>query len=248
MLQINSKTALITGAAKRVGREVAIALAKAGFDIALHYNSSKKDALEVQSLIKNSGRECEIFSADLSKKTEVDRLFSEVSAKFNNLSLLVNNASIFEKFSFMETTEEVLDRHFAVNFKAPFFLTQHFAKFARANKIKNANIVNILDSYINGNSTAYFAYLLSKKSFAELTKMTAKDLGPDIRVNGICPGLMIPSEYWNQEMLDKKVLEFPLKKVSKLEDIYKTVIYLDESQYLTGQLMYVDSGQTVARV
>src|SRR3989338_8191361 len=176
---------LITGAAKRIGKSIALLLAVLGFDVAVYYNRSKKEALQTAGEIESYGVRCELFSCDLSSEKNVRPLVSAVLKKFPNLSLLINSASIFEKSSL--TDSRAFDRHFRVNFKTPYILSSEFAKIC-----KQGQIINILDTHITQNKSAFAAYLLSKKSLADFTKLAAVEFAPHIRVNAIAPGLILP--------------------------------------------------------
>ena len=237
------KQAIITGGAIRVGKSIASQLASDGYDVIIIYNSSSKQAEETKADIEqNSSQLCHIYQCNLQHKQNIDEFFSKISNEHQNISLLVNNASIFEKADFEETDEDIFDRHMAINFKAPFFLTQKFSEYVKANKIENANVINILDSYITSNSGAYFAYLLSKKALYEFTNMSAKQLGPSIRVNSISIGYLLASEYWDEEQIEERAKELPLKTKSHLQDVNDAVKYLNNSKYLTGNNIFVDSG------
>ncbi len=181
------KAALITGAGGRLGRAMALALAGMGYDIALHYNSSEKGAGKTAEEIKTAGKKCEIFKADLSEIKNIKTLTERVFRAFPYCSLLINNASIFEDRDFMKVTEESFDREFTLNFKAPFFLSQEFSRRKSAEII-----VNMLDTRVSRIEPDHFVYSLSKRALRDFTLMAAKALGPGIRVNGICPGPILP--------------------------------------------------------
>lgn len=231
-------TAFITGGAKRIGKALALALAAKGYHIALHYHHSEKEAEEVAALVRHAKGECQTFQADLQDFSTLEPLVKNIFATFPDCNLLINNASIFEQCSFIETTEEIFDRHMAINFKAPYFLTQAFAKHCAAGQV-----VNIIDSYVTKNKTPYFAYLLSKKALLALTQMAAMELGPALRVNGISPGITEISHEVRPDWLAKKTAVLPLQTIVKVSDIIAAVVQLTESPYLTGQVLSVDGGE-----
>jgi pteridine reductase len=231
-------TALITGAAVRIGAAIAKHLAKKGYDIALHYNNSKEKALELKDEIKKIGVECEIFQADFSKEDEVSELIKRVKKEFPNLNLLINNASVFTRKNISETENDFLNSVFSINFKAPFILSRDFYKLCG-----KGNIINILDTKIKKNDYNYAAYLLTKKSLADLTILSAKEFGPDIKVNAIAPGIILPPENTTDKELDKMTERIPLKKRGTLEDIKHAVNFILENNYLTGEIIYIDGGQ-----
>ena len=232
------KAALITGGAKRIGKSIALSLAEKGYDIALHYRSSKESAEKTRNEIKNKDVTCTLFEANLSCLDETQRLIPDVVKTFPNLSLLINNASIFERISFLDTTPETFDRHFTTNFKSPFFLTQDFARIC-----KNGQIINILDTKIFGTQINYFTYTLTKKILADFTQMAAKALGPDIRVNGISPGLILPSSKMSQSEFDRMGGKIPLQTTGNPDRIVQTVDFLLENSFVTGEIITIDGGE-----
>ena len=233
-----SKSALITGGSKRIGRSVSLELAGLGYNIALHYNLSYKEALSTRSDIRKLGVRCEIFKSDLSKTSGASVLIKNVVKKFPDLNLLVNNASIFEEIGFFDVTENQLDRDFNINFKSPFFLSQEFAK-----NITGGMIINMLDARISKVHNAHFVYNLSKKSLHNLTLMLARELGPGIRVNAICPGPILPAEGDDQRKLKKISAKTPLRKIGNTSYINAAVRYLIENKFVTGEVLFVDGGQ-----
>ncbi len=232
--------AIITGAAVRVGKEIAIFLAHHGYDIALHYNHSEKEAKQTAEEIRKIGVQCEIFQADLLKVDSYKTLIQDAHNTFNHLNILINSASIFEKYNFEFTDIDIFDRHFITNLRAPFFLSQEFAKICN-----KGCIINLNDTYITTNNGAYFAYLISKKSLHELTKMSAKALAPNIRVNEICIGSLLTSKYWGEEDIKNHVSKLPLQTAPTIDNITDTILYLTNSPYLTGQSIFIDSGQHI---
>ncbi|NIP29653.1 MAG: SDR family NAD(P)-dependent oxidoreductase, partial [Candidatus Dadabacteria bacterium] len=183
------KAALITGGAKRIGKEVCIYLAKRGYDIALHYNTSDKEAKSVCREIEKHGVSCGLFRQDLSNPKKTGALISKVFKRFPKCSILVNNASVFNKSNFRDLTVDQLEVENAINFASPLFLTQHFSKYD-----SSSLVINMIDTRVSKINTSYFSYNISKHSLYKFTKMAAKELAPKIRVNGICPGDILPLE------------------------------------------------------
>jgi len=233
-----SKAALITGGGKRLGKAISLSLAEKGYDIAIHYNHSDIEAKETANLIREKGKQCEIFQSDLSDIKQVRTLIPRVFETFPQCSVLVNSASIFENIGFDDVTEEILDRDFNINFKAPFFLSQDFSKGQNAELI-----INMLDMRINKIETQHFSYNLSKKALRDFTLMAAKELGPKIRVNGICPGPILPPPDKDIQYLEKIAENTPLKKPGNPDYIIDAVKYLLENDFVTGQYLFVDGGQ-----
>lgn len=236
--------ALITGGAKRIGQAIAVALAERGWDIALHYNSSKQEAEQSQSLIEKTGQKCVLLKADLANPDQAITLAKQAKEAFPHLSLLVNNASIFEPARMTTTSQEFYDRNFNIHLKSPFFLSQEFARLGC-----KGQIINIVDSAITDTRTdvageACFAYLLSKKALLAFTEMAATELAPDIRVNAICPGPIIsPAQEPGQ--LEAAAEKSLLKRKGDPKYIVQGVDYLLANEYVTGQALYIDGGRHV---
>jgi NAD(P)-dependent dehydrogenase (short-subunit alcohol dehydrogenase family) len=207
MVRFKKRAAIVTGGAKRIGRAISLMLADKGYNIALHYNTSEVVAKKLASEIKAKERDCYIFQSDLENYREVVQLIPAVFKCFPETSLLVNNASVFKQAKFVDTIKELYDTHFNVNLRAPFFLTQYFAKMSSAE-----HIINILDTRIASTSTEHFAYTMTKKALYEFTKMAAKELGPRIRVNSISPGLILPPTGKDESYLQQLSKVIPLKK------------------------------------
>ena len=231
-------TAIVTGGAKRIGRAIALALADLGYDIALHYNTSQFAAEEVANLIKDKGRSCHLFACDFNNMKQVKSFIPQIFKIFPNCDLLINSASIFERARMMDTDEDLFDRHFIINFKTPFFLTRDFAHY-----YKKGQIINILDTKISKTLIEYFAYTLSKKSLFEFTKMAAKELAPYIRVNGVCPGLILPPPGKDEDYLNKMSERIPLQRKGDTQCIVAAVAFLIENDFVTGEWIFVDGGE-----
>jgi pteridine reductase len=232
------KAALITGGGKRLGKAISLFLAESGYDIAVHYNHSEKEAKETAELIREKGRQAEIFKSNLSEIQEVRSLIPTVFEVFPECSVLVNSASIFENVGFEDVTEEIFDRDFNTNFKAPFFLSQDFSKGDHSELI-----INMLDMRINKIETEHFSYNLTKKALRDFTLMAAKELGPKIRVNGICPGPILPPPDKDIHYLEKIAENTPLKKPGNPDYIISAVEYILNNPFVTGQCLFVDGGQ-----
>lgn len=215
-----------------------LALAGMGYDIALHYNTSEKGARKTADEIKALGRKCEIFKADLSEIKRIKPLTARVFRAFPNCSLLINNASVFEDRDFMEVTEESFDREFALNFKAPFFLSQEFSRRKSAEII-----VNMLDTRVSRIERGHFVYNLSKKALRDFTLMAARALGPKIRVNGICPGPILPPPGKDSKYLKRISDNAPLGKPGHPDYVITALKYILDNSYVTGECLFVDGGQ-----
>ena len=234
------KAVIITGGAKRVGAALTRHFAKSGYDIALHYNHSAAEARALQQEIKSTGVDCQLFQQDLQNIAELAPFIKKIQIAMPHCSALINNASLFERAAFLETDEALFDRQFTANFKAPFFLTQAFAKtFAKG------SVISLLDTDIVQTQISHFAYLLSKKSLGEFTTMAARALGPNIRVNGVCPGCLLASNQ-NDELYEQKLQDIiPLRRHPDPQECAEAVHWLIEQKHITGQLIYVDGGKHV---
>ncbi len=231
-------TALVTGGAKRIGHTICLKLAELGYKIVLHYNESRKDAELTARAIIQSGGNCRLLRCNLENETKVSSLVKTIYKEDKDFNLLINNASIFEKSNFLNQTNASFNLHMNINFRAPFILTRDFAKI-----VKKGHIINILDTNIVQNKTAHLAYLLSKKSLYELTKLSAYELAPYIRVNAIAPGLILPPKDAGKEYLDRLAHKVPLKSKGKPENIAQTIQFLIKNHYLTGQVIFNDGGE-----
>lgn len=228
----------MTGGAQRIGRAICLSLAQRGFDIALHYHHSKKEVLELADQIKRKGVRCETFACDLSKESKVLLLLEKARKKFPQLDLLINNASIFIPSEFGRRGLKLLDAHWSVNFKAPFILSGEFARFCR-----KGQIINILDTKVTKNKTAHVGYLISKKALHALTKMTAVEWAPRIRVNAVAPGIILPPPGKGNEYLAKRAKQIPLQKQGDVRYITQSIDFLIDNEFVTGQVIFADGGE-----
>lgn len=240
----NSGTALITGGAKRIGREIALNLAEMGYDLVISYNKSQTEAKKLSAEIsKKFGVKCEIFKCDLSDAKQAKKLAEFVRKNFSNWNLLINNASIFNKSKFATAPESELFDNLNIHFISPLILSKEFAKTAT----KNAQIINMVDKNIARFDTNYFYYLLSKKILAEFTKMLALELAPQIRVNGIAPGFILNSiDEKNPSIETQNLLKrIPLKEKGEIENIWQGIEFLLKNKFITGQILFIDGGASL---
>ena len=231
-------TALVTGGARRIGREVALALATDGFDIAIHYNGSFPDAVQAAKLVKRAGVDCDIFQADLLDEDDLVGLVGGVAKRFPRLSVLVNLASLFVPSGLGTADLELLEKQWGVHVKAPWVLSSEFAK-----TVKSGAIVNFLDAAIVRNKSDFGAYLLSKKALADLTKMQAVRFAPRVRVNAVAPGLILPPAGKGRNYLKGLAGRVPLKRVGNPGNVAQAVRFLVANDYVTGQTIFVDGGE-----
>ena len=241
MAQENQKAALVTGGAKRIGRAVSLMLAGRGYDVAVTYRTSEKEALLLVDEIRERGNNAGAFNLDLFYPETIPGTLEEIHAEFPGLELIVNNASIFERREFRESSLDDLDRNLSVHLRSPYVLVNEFAKFA-----ENGQVINILDSRITAVKTAYFAYLLSKKALADFTEMAAVALGPEIRVNAVAPGFILPPEGEGDNYIAKFAEKIPAGRKGDINDVLNAVRFLLDNPYVTGQVLFVDGGRNLA--
>lgn len=233
--------ALITGGAIRLGRAIALDLARAGYDIALHYNRSAEAALSTREEILAQGVQCELFPQDLALADQLGEWMARVKAAMPGLDTLVNSASGYVQADIAATTPEDFDALFAVNLKAPLFASQAFAA-----QVGQGNIINIIDNKVGFNQYRYAAYLLSKKALAEFTRMAALEFAPNIRVNGVAPGVILPAGSRSQEYLDWRVQAIPLQRQGYPAHITQTILHLLTNDFINGQILTVDGAENIA--
>lgn len=238
------KTILITGAAQRLGRLFALACAQAGADMIIHHGHSPEQALQVQKEIASFGRRAWVLASDLSNTDEASRLISRAN-EFGSLYALVNSASIFEKLSFQETTLADWEKHMTINLTAPFLLSQAFAK-----QTKEGRIVNIVDWRALRPGADHFPYTTSKAALAAMTKSLAVALAPNITVNALALGAILPpagnpSAPRVRGSASEKIIEnVPAHRWSEAHEAEEALLFLlSGPAYITGEIIHVDGGR-----
>ncbi len=238
------RTAFVTGAARRLGREIALTLADAGWNIALHYHRSKAEAQEVAELLaQRKVRYC-LVPADLSSENEVRHAFCAAVTQLGQVDAVVNNAARFEyDDAHTFSTSQLMD-HVLPNLAAPIILAQELARhLAQREKEARGVVVNLLDQKLNNLNPDFFSYTLSKAGLQTATTMLAQALAPQVRVVGVAPGLTLPSHMQTEEAFDKTHRLAPLGKASSPQDIARAVQFLLDSPSITGTTLLVDGGQ-----
>lgn len=237
------KTALVTGSARRLGRAIALGLAEDGFDLALHYHRSEKDVATLRLEIEAMGRRAVAVEGDLAAPERMSELIGHAHHEFGPLALLVNNASLFEQDSLGSLTLESWRQLTDVNLTAQVFLMQAFA--AQTDMQAGASIINMLDQQMAAPSPAFFSYGIAKIGLEGATRLAAFELAPKIRVNGIAPGLVLPSWLQTEEKHRSRQRMMPLGEGLGADDILRAVRYLIDAAHVTGQVLTVDSGQSL---
>lgn len=234
--------ALISGAAMRLGEFMTRHLAIKGWSVAIHYNSSSEKATALAEKLRHQfpKQQFEIFQADLSSQEETEALIPAVIKKMGTPQLLINNASVFRPSSIRHTTTTLFDQQMGVNLRAPFLLSRDFANLCR-----KGIIIHLTDTRITTNKSGHAAYTLAKKSLWELTKMSALELGPAIRVNAIAPGLTLAPADEGDEYLWKLATNIPMKRPGGVDPILKSLDFILDNDYLTGQLLFGDGGENL---
>ncbi len=239
--------ALVTGAGRRVGRALALALAAAGFDIAVHYRGSGDDADQVAAQIRTLGRRAASVAADLTQPSEAANLVARAADLVGPLHLLVNNASLFEADRFGALDLALWDRHFETNLRAPVLLAQAFAaQVPDALEDGEAMILNILDQRVLHPNPQFFSYTLSKSALFTATRTLAQALAPRIRVNAVGPGPTLASIHQDASTFAAEALATPLGRPVDPQDICAAALYLLGARSVTGQTLAVDAGQHLA--
>jgi NAD(P)-dependent dehydrogenase (short-subunit alcohol dehydrogenase family) len=235
------ETALITGAAQRIGRAMALDLADAGWRVAVHYNGSKSKADAVVAEITAKGGQAAAFQADLADEAATADLIPRAAKGLGPVTLLVNNASLFELDMPDTVTQGSWDAHMSVNLRAPFVLTQAFA--AHLPDGAAGNVVNIVDQRVLNLRGDFTSYTLSKYGLWGLTQMLARALAPRVRVNAIGPGPTLPSPRQTDDQFAAQWRATPLGRPVDPQDICRALRFILDAPALTGQIIALDSGQ-----
>ena len=241
---LQGQVALVTGAGRRIGREIALTLGRAGASVIVNYNHSRTEAQATVKEIKACAAYAVSLRADVASPAQVRRMFRVVEERFGQLDLLVNNAGIFFPEKWNRLTETQWDQILGINLKGPFFCAQEAARLMQ--RQKRGQIINI--SSLGGLQAwpDYMHYCSSKAGLIMLTRCLAKALAPDIRVNSIAPGtIMFPGEK-RSRMIDSVIRSTPLQKAGGPEDIARMVLHLAcHGDFITGQIFPVDGGKSI---
>ena len=240
-----NKTIFITGAAKRIGKEIALTFKELGWNIIIHYNSSKKDADDLANQInKDNPNTAKTVQGNLDIKEDVQKILSEVSETFPSIDVLVNNASTFYPTPIDEISEDHWERLIGSNLKGPLFLIQGLKEQLKSSK---GSIINITDTNLSKGVPNFSIYSAAKAGLEAITKGLARELAPDIKVNAIAPGAMLepPDVTWTEEQKNKVIENIPLNRMGSEKDIADAVSFLARSEYITGQIIKVDGGRSL---
>ncbi len=235
------RTVLITGAAKRIGRALAEDFGARGWSVAIHYNGSAAEAESAVAAVQHSGAKAVALKADLADAAAVDTLVPNAVNALGPIGCLINNASIFERDEAMTATHDSWDRHQAVNLRAPFFLSQAFAK--QLPDAAKGCVINIIDERVWQLTPHFMSYTVSKTGLWTLTQTLAMALAPRIRVNAVGPGPTLPSPYQSQAQFDRQRAGMPLGHGTTPAEICTAVRFILDAPAMTGQMIALDGGQ-----
>jgi NAD(P)-dependent dehydrogenase (short-subunit alcohol dehydrogenase family) len=240
---MEAKKIIVTGAATRIGAAIARSLANYDVKILLHYNKSSVEVKKLKIDLENLGAEIFLIKADLNKSAEVNKIIPYAYKVMQGIDCLINNASLFENDNIEEFNENGFDKHININLKSPSILSRDFFKYIKKNK---GNIVNIIDQRIFKLTPHFFSYTLSKTGLGTLTIVSAMKFAPNVRVNGVAPGPTLKNKRQSEKHFKKQWQSTLLKKKVETENISKTVKFLINNENITGQIIPVDSGQSIA--
>lgn len=239
-MELRGKVAIVTGGAVRLGRALALALAGLGARLVIHYNSSAGSAQETLAQIK-AWSDGIAIQADLRQVSQVKAIIAQAVERFGQVDVLINSAAIFGPGGIADTTEADWDRHFEINLKAPFFLCQAFA--AQVGREQPGHIINIADWRATRPRGNYLAYTLTKAALITMTYSLAQALVPNIQVNAIAPGLILPPPGKDRAYLEDIAQTIPAHKAGSPDDIAKAMLFLLASDFITGELIFVTGGE-----
>jgi NAD(P)-dependent dehydrogenase (short-subunit alcohol dehydrogenase family) len=241
-VDLRGRTALVTGAGHRIGRAIAVGLGARGMHVAVHYNATADGARETAKQIEAAGGRATLFTADLTDAAAAPKLIGDIVSTLGALDVLVNSAAVMVRSPFGEVTPEQWDDIMALNVRAPFFLAQ-----AAAPHLKRARgvIVNIADLAAFETWPAYLPHGLSKAGVVYLTRSLARVLAPEVRVGGIAPGAVLLPDSWSEADAERLRQTTPLAREGSPEDVVRTVMFILDSDYLTGETIIVDGGRHV---
>ncbi len=241
-MDLKGKNALVTGSGIRLGRAIALALGESGCNLALHYNTSVESVIQVKSELEKMGRKAQVFQQDLEDVSHVQDLMTRVCSEFGHIDILINNAGIYPAGSGKAATPEKINRVFNVNLFSPWLLISAFAN--QLPREVQGKVINISDAKVFRNGTDHFSYRVTKQAINTITAMFALELAPNITVNAIAPGTMLPLQGY--EHVDLQVVadrQIPLKRIGSPEIIAQNVLHILRQDFMTGQVIRVDGGE-----
>jgi pteridine reductase len=244
MTDLAGRVALVTGAGRRVGRALAVALGARGMHVIVHYHASSAGAEETVRLVTRAGGSGEALRADLGDTGDAERLIDRAIAARGSLDVLVNSAAVMLRTPLGETAATDWDAMFALNVRAPYFLTQRAAPALRASR---GSVVNIADLAAFETWPAYVPHGLTKAAVVQMTRALARVLAPHVRVNAIAPGVVLLPEGWSEAAAERLRETTPLERLGSPEDVAGAMLYLLDAGYVTGEVITVDGGRHIRK-
>ncbi len=236
------KVALITGGAVRLGRAITLGLAEAGYDVVIHYRSSEGPARETQRVVEGLGRSAATVQADLSTRAGVAEVIESVRMAHGRLDLLVNSAASFERADLLDVDEPEWDAVMAVNLKGPFLVARQSADLLRG---AGGSVINMVDLSAFQPWISYPHHAVSKAGLMHLTRILARVMAPEVRVNAIAPGVVLPPDDFSAAERRHELARTPVGHLGTPQDIVRTVLFLATSPFITGQVIVVDGGRSL---
>jgi len=240
MIELTGKTALVTGGAKRIGAAITMALARAGVHVGIHYRTAQQEAEAVAEQARGLGVRAWVFPEDLGQPQAVEPFMEWVLECMGSVDILVNNASVFPEQTLLDLTVEEVHRNVDLNALAPLLLGRRVAAQGG-----DAAVVNLLDSRITDYDRRHVPYHLSKRMLLTLTRIMAIEFAPRVRVNAVAPGLILPPEGKDMDYLEPLKHTNLLERCGGVEDVSEAVLFLLRSEFVTGQVVYVDGGRNL---
>lgn len=234
------RVALVTGGAVRVGRALSLGLAEAGYDLVVTYLSSASEAEKVAERIRRVGRRCELVAADLSDADAAERVVGAVEGAYGRLDLLVSSAASFDAAPLLDVDAERWDAVMSLNVRAPHLLVRAAAPLLRTAR---GSVVNIADLSAFQPWVEHPHHAVSKAALVHLTKVQARTLAPDVRVNAVAPGAVLPPEDLSEEARRSLAAAAPLRRLGSPQDVVQAVLYLARAEFVTGEVLVVDGGR-----
>ncbi len=239
---MEARKIIITGGATRIGAAIAEKLSGPNIEIVIHFNKSKSNAEILRKKLMKLGAKIYLVKADLSKEKDVYKIIKYSKLKMKYFDCLINNASIFENDKLLNFNSKSWGKHISINLKAPAILSKEFGKNIKG---KNNNIVNIIDQRVYKLTPYFFSYTISKTGLYTLTKTSAMSLAPNVKVNGIAPGPTIKNKRQSDKHFKNQYLSTPLKRQVDVKEICNAVDFLIKNSSITGQVLAIDSGQSL---
>jgi pteridine reductase len=240
-MDLSGRVALVTGSARRLGRAIARGLAEAGVHIAVHYHAAQEQAEQADAEFRDLGVQSAVFQADLTDPTQISKLFADIEGTFGRLDILVNSAAIFEHQPILAIEADTWDHVMNLNLRAPFLCCQHAAGLM--GRSGEGRIINIADVAAYQPWPGYAPYAISKAGLVMLTKLMARALAPDVLVNAVAPGPVLPPDDLTPEERRRLAAMTPLQRLGEPADVVRAVLFLAEANYITGETIVVDGGK-----